>query len=83
MDEKTAKKHLLELKMRYNRFLKGKVQERMKKEGWNQVKLQERFTVASLEDPATYERWKEQGKKSAQALVECLKQGIKDKVKTV
>jgi hypothetical protein len=39
--------------------------------------------VASLEDPATYERWKEQGKKSAQALVECLKQGIKDNVKTV
>ncbi|MCX6719905.1 MAG: hypothetical protein NTV36_02250 [Candidatus Staskawiczbacteria bacterium] len=39
MDEKTAKICLLKLKMSYLAFLKNKLQERMGKEGWNQIGL--------------------------------------------
>ena len=48
-----------------------------------QLKSQEIFTMESIKDPATYKRWKAQGKKRTQELVKCLKQGIKDNVKTV
>ncbi len=45
-------------------------------------KSQEIFTTDSIKDPATRERWRKAGLEDAKKLIESLKQGIRNKVKT-